>query len=230
MRLPATSIVPSVGRSRPARRFRRVLLPDPLGPMSASKDASGTSRSRFSRTRTPSVPRKYVLETPFKRMMTGSSDAAFSLYAGAFGSVEVVSVTCSGMGFLFSLFFDRLAVLELGARSAHDLRARGRSVDELEAARHRRSEGHPVDLVAELDDLAAVPALGVRIEHDLAWAAHLDEVKARLGHVGLDQKRLEVGDLRDGVAGRQHHLTHLDRLAYDRAVDGRQDGPVAEVR
>ena len=42
--LPATLTVPEVGTSRPPRRFRSVVLPDPLGPMKAMNSPASTSR------------------------------------------------------------------------------------------------------------------------------------------------------------------------------------------
>src|SRR5690242_5560788 len=61
---PATSIAPFVGRSRPAIRLSSVDLPEPDGPMSASNEPSGTSRSRLSRTLIGSLLRQKVLAIP----------------------------------------------------------------------------------------------------------------------------------------------------------------------
>ena len=47
---PATVIVPLVGRSSPASRFRNVDFPLPEGPMRAVKLPAAISRVRFSNT------------------------------------------------------------------------------------------------------------------------------------------------------------------------------------
>src|SRR5688572_16905137 len=64
MRRPSTVIVPAVGGSRPPMRFRRVVLPEPDGPMRATKSARSMSRSMPCRTSMLSRPRRYVLVTP----------------------------------------------------------------------------------------------------------------------------------------------------------------------
>src|SRR5947209_16962402 len=55
---------PSVGRSRPAIRFKSVVLPDPDGPMSARNSPRVTSRFRSARTLISSLPRTNDLYSP----------------------------------------------------------------------------------------------------------------------------------------------------------------------
>ncbi len=43
--VPATTTLPEVGRSIPAMRFSRVVLPEPEGPMSATNSPSGIETS-----------------------------------------------------------------------------------------------------------------------------------------------------------------------------------------
>ena len=50
MSSPATRTVPAVGWSIPAMRFRSVVFPEPEGPISASNEPSGMSRSMPSST------------------------------------------------------------------------------------------------------------------------------------------------------------------------------------
>ena len=50
--VPATVMVPVVGRSRPAHRFNSVDLPDPDGPITATNSPFGMSRFVFDRTGT----------------------------------------------------------------------------------------------------------------------------------------------------------------------------------
>ena len=45
MSMPAISIVPAVGLSMPAMRLSKVLLPEPLGPISATNSPAATSSS-----------------------------------------------------------------------------------------------------------------------------------------------------------------------------------------
>lgn len=52
---PRTLIVPDVGRSKPEIRFRRVVLPEPDGPVTATASARSTERS------TPSIARMTVV-------------------------------------------------------------------------------------------------------------------------------------------------------------------------
>src|ERR1051326_8373202 len=68
MRWPATSIVPLVGRSRPARRLSSVDLPDPDGPISARNSPSSILRSRRFKTLMSSLPRWNCFST--LRMVT----------------------------------------------------------------------------------------------------------------------------------------------------------------
>src|SRR5512140_3324868 len=56
-----TRIRPEVGRSIPAMRFRSVVLPEPDGPMSATKSPSSTLRESLSRTVSTCVSRVYCL-------------------------------------------------------------------------------------------------------------------------------------------------------------------------
>src|SRR5688572_30277563 len=92
---PATEMVPELGLSRPAMRFRRVVLPEPDGPISASKLPSGTSRLRLSRTFTGSFPRRYVFEMPRIWMIDGPAGAGAGRFSWV-GSVAVVgSITRS---------------------------------------------------------------------------------------------------------------------------------------
>src|SRR5919198_1042437 len=64
MRWPSTTIVPAVGVSSPPMRLSSVVLPDPDGPMSATKSPRGMSRSIPCRTSMVSPPRRYVFVTP----------------------------------------------------------------------------------------------------------------------------------------------------------------------
>src|SRR5216117_41788 len=52
VRRPFSSIVPEVGFSAPARRFKRVVLPEPLGPINPTTDPSSTVRD------TPGAPER----------------------------------------------------------------------------------------------------------------------------------------------------------------------------
>src|SRR5690349_18802930 len=64
MRRPSTTIVPAVGVSRPPIRLSSVVLPEPDGPMSATKSPRGMSRSMPCSTSIVSPPRRYVFVTP----------------------------------------------------------------------------------------------------------------------------------------------------------------------
>ena len=48
MSVPLMMICPVVGESMPAMRLRRVVLPEPDGPMSERNSPRGTSRDKFS--------------------------------------------------------------------------------------------------------------------------------------------------------------------------------------
>src|SRR5262249_4782831 len=61
---PRTSTSPPVGRSRPAIRFSRVVLPEPDGPIRARNSPSSTSRSRSWSTGMRISSRRYSLDTP----------------------------------------------------------------------------------------------------------------------------------------------------------------------
>src|SRR5262245_1905899 len=54
-------MIPSVGVSSPPIRLRSVVLPDPEGPISATKSPSGMSRSMPCNASTRSRPRRYTL-------------------------------------------------------------------------------------------------------------------------------------------------------------------------
>jgi hypothetical protein len=54
---PPSMIEPAEGRSRPAATFRNVLLPDPLGPMTAVKEPRAKARSTPSSATTALSPR-----------------------------------------------------------------------------------------------------------------------------------------------------------------------------
>src|SRR4030067_713715 len=58
---PATVMLPEVGRSSPPIRLRRVVLPEPLGPMKATNSPLSTSRFKPWRTWISSLPRWYFL-------------------------------------------------------------------------------------------------------------------------------------------------------------------------
>src|SRR5690242_9318144 len=64
MRRPSTTIVPAVGVSSPPIRLSSVVLPEPDGPMSATKSPRGMSRSMPCSTSIVSPPRRYVFVTP----------------------------------------------------------------------------------------------------------------------------------------------------------------------
>src|ERR1700674_5551505 len=61
---PDTEIVPAEGTSNPPSKFSNVVLPDPLGPMNATKSPLSTSRFRPWRTCISSPPRVYFLSRP----------------------------------------------------------------------------------------------------------------------------------------------------------------------
>src|ERR1700682_1877537 len=61
---PDTEIVPAEGTSSPPSKFSNVVLPDPLGPMNATKSPLSTSRFRPWRTWISSPPRAYFLSKP----------------------------------------------------------------------------------------------------------------------------------------------------------------------
>src|SRR5438105_10750178 len=64
-------MVPALGRSRPAIRFSRVVLPEPDGPISARNSPSGTSRFSSWSTSICSLPRRKYLCTPWTRTIGG---------------------------------------------------------------------------------------------------------------------------------------------------------------
>src|ERR1700730_15691258 len=61
---PDTEIVPAEGTSSPPSKFSNVVLPDPLGPINATKSPLSTSRFRPWRTWISSPPRAYFLSRP----------------------------------------------------------------------------------------------------------------------------------------------------------------------
>src|SRR5262245_29836700 len=63
MFVPSTSRSPDVGWSTPPIRFKRVVLPEPDGPISATKEPSGIDSDRPSSTRSCSVCRRYTFTT-----------------------------------------------------------------------------------------------------------------------------------------------------------------------
>ena len=63
MRLPPTTISPELGLSRPPIRLRSVVLPEPDGPISATKSPRGMSSVRPCRTSIFCLPRSYTLVT-----------------------------------------------------------------------------------------------------------------------------------------------------------------------
>src|SRR5690606_16925369 len=76
---PPTVTVPPVGLSRPPRRFNRVVLPEPDGPISARKSPLGIRRSSSCSTSTRSLPFRYTRLTPFNSAST-SIFAPLSLF------------------------------------------------------------------------------------------------------------------------------------------------------
>src|SRR5882672_7356509 len=86
---PDTEIVPEEGTSSPPNKFSNVVLPDPLGPMNATKSPLSTSRFRPLRTWISSPPRAYFLsrprtwiklaELPFPSTLTMSPSSLFDL-------------------------------------------------------------------------------------------------------------------------------------------------------
>src|SRR5262245_30243054 len=99
-------MLPVVGRSRPPMRFSNVVLPEPDGPINATKSPRGRSRSSISSTGTISLPRLYCLATPRSLTTTGS----------------VLTTTCSTAAmFVFLLSSARLE-LDLAAvfETLHD--------------------------------------------------------------------------------------------------------------
>src|SRR6516165_6525971 len=72
MRAPATWISPASGRSIPPTRLSSVVLPDPEGPITATKSACGIARSRRSKTAIVSLPFTKRFATPARRAMTVS--------------------------------------------------------------------------------------------------------------------------------------------------------------
>src|SRR5207248_6771576 len=79
MRRPSIVMLPAVGVSSPPMRFSRVVLPEPDGPMSATKSPRGMSRSMPCRTSIVSPARRYVLVSPristrtFTRLLVGGA-------------------------------------------------------------------------------------------------------------------------------------------------------------
>src|SRR5207245_11250224 len=79
IRRPSTATVPAVGVSSAPIRFSSVVLPEPDGPMSATKSPRGMSRSMPCRTSIVSPPRRYVLVSPristrtFTRLLVGDA-------------------------------------------------------------------------------------------------------------------------------------------------------------
>src|SRR5206468_5041979 len=61
MFISSTSTSPLVGRSMPAMMFRRVVLPEPEGPMSARNSPLSISREQFSSATTCSLSRLNIL-------------------------------------------------------------------------------------------------------------------------------------------------------------------------
>jgi hypothetical protein len=79
MRAPATRISPPSGRSMPPTRLSKVVLPDPDGPITATKSRSGIDRSSCSNTAIVSLPLTKCLERPTRRAMALSDDTEVSL-------------------------------------------------------------------------------------------------------------------------------------------------------
>src|SRR5688572_31277281 len=71
MQLPPTQTCPSLGVSSPAIRFSSVVLPLPLGPMSARKSPWATFKFNPLSTSTRSLPRVKNLCTPCTATMGG---------------------------------------------------------------------------------------------------------------------------------------------------------------
>src|ERR1700720_1347966 len=77
---PATRTCPSSGVSSPPRRKRRVLLPEPLGPVTATTSPRAAARDTESTPRTSCPPPRYV------RVNVSAS------IAGASGTIEDLAV------------------------------------------------------------------------------------------------------------------------------------------
>src|SRR5579862_6185316 len=81
---PSTSTDPPVGASRPPRRCRSVLLPDPDAPTMATRSPGATSRSTPMSTGTCNGPLRYVL-----RKSRHCNTCAASLIPQRFGRVDL---------------------------------------------------------------------------------------------------------------------------------------------
>src|SRR5436305_4390493 len=101
---PPTSIVPEVGRSRPPRRFRRVVFTDPEGPIRARNSPLATSRFSPFRISIRSSPRRKTLCTSSTRTRGLPLSAIFAFS---------FSIGC------LSLHLDRIAVLQIGRPLDH---------------------------------------------------------------------------------------------------------------
>src|SRR5262245_44619405 len=131
MRRFCTTMMPSVGVSSPPIKLRSVVLPDPDGPISATKSPSGMSRSMPCNASIRSRPRRYTLVRP--RICTR-------------GVIERISPALRAVG-----GGHRLAVLERRRRREDDALAVTDAAQDVAVARRLRPERHAPTL-----DLAAV--------------------------------------------------------------------------
>src|SRR5688572_4747412 len=141
---PSTSMLPSVGRSSPPMRLSSVVLPEPEGPMSATKSPRGSSRSSFSSTGTTSLPRRYCLATPRSRATTGS------LFATACSTADMWSP--SGLLTIALFELDLAAILESFDERRHQLFSRADTREHLDLAVVLRTDGHRAALHAAFTD------------------------------------------------------------------------------
>src|SRR5262245_54444048 len=110
--------------------LRSVLLPEPLGPMRASNEPSGTSRLRLLRTSTGSLPRKNTLLTPRSSMIgvvparLDGEPARCGCPSVLLGDASSPALATSTSAIFALLLLDFLAVLQIGRRVRYHLRAR----------------------------------------------------------------------------------------------------------
>src|SRR6516162_2142576 len=174
---------PSLGLSRPAMRFKSVVLPEPLGPIKPRNSPSGTSRLRLLRTSICSLPRVKNLCTPWTRTM--GLLAIVSLYLPAPALVESIPAF---LMFRLDQFLVDLAIEE-GDNAAHV----GAQVFSFFFARdaendhaHRDGALGPVGLGHQPRDVALVDPVGKGLGPDLAILELENASNVALGNGQID--------------------------------------------
>src|SRR5262249_15456901 len=214
---PATVTLPSEGTSRPPSKLSKVVLPEPLGPMNATKSPASTSRLSPCSTWISSPPRRYVFPRPRARIRLLLSPRPsiltmalpISARPGRRGPT-ICDARCSldarlgqhGSG--LPLHADGLTLAELLGSGGDDLLAVGEAGDDLLIASSYLADSH-------------------RAPFDLAVAVHEDRRRAAL----VDQRR--AGDQDASGRGRRapflaeegHLDAHVRQDARIQPLEGR---------